>query len=697
MLRTLRSRRRPRYGAQVCAVISAFLLLLSVSLLHSRLSLSSKPHIYQRQSGTVLPTNPLLSDSDDDFGGVSTDDKIDELDTLEESDPVSNEDEIEQEQQETATDRGISSSGQFYFDHITGTIRRSFNKRSIEEWDYDYVGFNDGVLGEDSSDLKAKAAFASDDIPVDEEVRRKMSEVVSIEDALLLKIGKRESPLREKWGDWFDKKGDFLRRDRMFKSHLEVLNPLNNPLLQDPDIVGISGLTRGDKMVQKWLLSEFKRVPFTGKKPLEGTHDVNFEGKDSENERNDMAIGEIKRRTLDDNLKNKLRSKRESSGSKNLSANGGQNLLDERARNQTNGLNGDSIDNRNEGLRGNSSSGSSNRQSELRQVGELKNEDTKAYESNVESSGHIYADGKRWGYYPGMHPRLSFTEFIDIFFRKGKCDIRVFMVWNSPSWMYNVRHQRGLESLLSRHPNACVVLLSETIELDFFKESFVKDGYKVAVAAPNLDELLKDTPAHVFASVWFEWRKTKFYAIHYSELVRLAALYKFGGIYLDSDIIVLRPLSSLKNSIALEDQMARSPLNGAVMAFEKHSSFVMECLKEFYLTYDDTQLRWNGADLLTRVARKFLRKTHLFTKQLELNVQPSFLFFPLSSHQIARYFVAPVTEIEKVQQDTLFKKILNESLTFHFWNSFTSALIPEPGSLVARLIDHPCIHCSDKL
>lgn len=51
-------------------------------------------------------------------------------------------------------------------------------------------------------------------------------------------------------------------------------------------------------------------------------------------------------------------------------------------------------------------------------------------------------------------------------------------------------------------------------------------SYKVAVAMPNLDELLKDTPAHIFSSVWFEWRKTKFYPTHYSELIRLAALYK---------------------------------------------------------------------------------------------------------------------------------------------------------------------------
>ncbi|KAM1123021.1 hypothetical protein ACFX13_004557 [Malus domestica] len=171
----------------------------------------------------------------------------------------------------------------------------------------------------------------------------------------------------------------------------------------------------------------------------------------------------------------------------------------------------------------------------------------------------------------------------------------------------------------------------------------------------------------------------------------------YGGIYLDSDIIVLKPLSSLHNSVGKEDQPAGSSLNGAVMAFNRRSPFIMECLKEFYMTYDDTRLRLNGADLLTRVARRFLSGRNKSIRQLELKVQPSFIFFPIASQNISRYFTAPSTETEKAQQDALFRKILDESLTFHFWNSLTSALIPEPESLATRLIDHPCIRCTDVL
>ncbi|TQD70788.1 hypothetical protein C1H46_043684 [Malus baccata] len=647
MLRSIRSRRphRPRYGVYICAVISALLLLLSVSLLYTRLSHSQSHHFHYRrqnpdsQYDDVSLTNPLVSDEGNDVGSIATEDKIDELDDVVEETPKDEEVDDEDDPQSEISQSRVSG---YVFDHVTGVIRRGFNKRKIDDWEEDYSGFNMGLGALD----KSKAAFGSDDVPVDMEVRRRMSEVAGIEDALLLKVGKRVSPLREGWGEWFDKKGDFLRRDRMFKSNVEKLNPLHNPMLQDPDAVGVTGLTKGDKVLQKWWLNHFKKVPFLGKKPL-GVSGRPREVKLRENGREGRKM-------------------ESDSGDGVVNGRGnGIGVGTEVAENESKGLN----------------SGSSGNSSTYRNLSYMSNVSDKAIGNTVEQisesdpdqvggfkdefSGVIYADGKRWGYYPGLDPLLSFSDFVDVFFRKGKCEMRVFMVWNSPPWMYTVRQQRGLESLLSRHRDACVLVLSETIELDFFKNNFLKDGYKVAVAMPNLDELLRDTPTHIFASAWSEWRKTKYYATHYSELVRLAALYKYGGIYLDSDIIVLKPLSSLHNSVGKEDRPAGSSLNGAVMAFNRRSPFIMECLKEFYMTYDDTRLRLNGADLLTRVAR--------------------------------RYFTAPSTETEKAQQDALFRKILDESLTFHFWNSLTSALIPEPESLATRLIDHPCIRCTDVL
>ncbi|GJR85339.1 hypothetical protein Tco_0209350 [Tanacetum coccineum] len=49
-------------------------------------------------------------------------------------------------------------------------------------------------------------------------------------------------------------------------------------------------------------------------------------------------------------------------------------------------------------------------------------------------------------------------------------------------------------------------------------------SYKVAIAMPSLDELLKDTPTHEFLLSGLSGER-QFYPTHYSELIRLAALY----------------------------------------------------------------------------------------------------------------------------------------------------------------------------
>lgn len=54
---------------------------------------------------------------------------------------------------------------------------------------------------------------------------------------------------------------------------------------------------------------------------------------------------------------------------------------------------------------------------------------------------------------------------------------------------------------------------------------------------------------------------------------------RYGGLYIDSDIIVVRPLYSLNNSVGMENpgsmegQFPRGSLNGAVMAFRKNRYF----------------------------------------------------------------------------------------------------------------------------
>ncbi|KAL4200879.1 hypothetical protein AMTRI_Chr02g255830 [Amborella trichopoda] len=582
------------------------------------------------------------------------------------------------------TDRKGNSG--YVWDHVMGVSRRAFTKTPSDEeidgllnqWD-DSLGLDLGL----NLDDKSKMAFSSDDQPVDDTVRSKMQEINKVEDALLLKTSGGSSTLRDGWAPWFESiqkrssKGDFMKRDRAVRSTLEVLNPMNNPLLQDPDSPGVTGLTKSDKLIQKAMRSKLEKTPFG----VEKTPEV----KSFENQAGRFQMSEaqkVRRKPLNNSVGNttEMNGENNAESFRHLSlSKKGENSTDDiiikkRGMVDTDMLNYEKNESRE------SNTVITNVESQGKQ--EIK---------TLEHSHHV--NGRIWGYYPGLEPSLSYSDFMDRFFRYGKCSLQVFMVWNSPPWSYTVRYQRGLESLLHLHPDACVVMFSETMELDFFKD-FVKDGYKIAVVMPNLDELLKDTPTRVFAYVWHEWKKVPLYHIHYSELLRLAALYKYGGIYLDSDVVVLKPLHSLNNSVGVEDQPNGGvSLNGAVMAFKRHSPFIMKCLKEFYSTYDDTSVRWNGAELITRVAGRFIGERN----NNELKTVSPVRFFPLSPANITRYFRAASDEAEKGEQESLFQRIIDESIAFHFWNSFTSSLVPEPGSLVERLINYHCLHCLDIL
>lgn len=61
---------------------------------------------------------------------------------------------------------------------------------------------------------------------------------------------------------------------------------------------------------------------------------------------------------------------------------------------------------------------------------------------------------------------------------------------------------------------------------------------------------------------------------------------RYGGIYLDFDMILLKPLTNLMNTIGLEDlENGRLRPNGAIMAFEKSRfslNFISEMGQSFF-------------------------------------------------------------------------------------------------------------------
>ncbi|CAG0899342.1 unnamed protein product [Cyprideis torosa] len=89
------------------------------------------------------------------------------------------------------------------------------------------------------------------------------------------------------------------------------------------------------------------------------------------------------------------------------------------------------------------------------------------------------------------------------------------------------------------------------------------------------------------------WALSEYAVNHMSDALRLVLLYQHGGLYLDSDVIVMKSMS--------EDY---KELNNGVMSFERGHQFLKEALEEFATTYNPKNWAFNGPQLLERLIKK---------------------------------------------------------------------------------------------
>lgn len=509
-----------------------------------------------------------------------------------------------------------------------------------------------------------KERFNSDDELIDDNVQQRLEGVREIEDALLLNGDGTpdHKPIPSK------KFGVILKKGR---GAFDPMNPANNPMLQDPDTTPGTWMTKSDKQMLRAMRGYHLRS--RGQQPK-----VLLRG--SVSEIVTTAVSEVDTQALAVNV---LSGSKEEKGGNSEAV--PAEMRDLRDSGKINSAGEDVGEGRNRIAESSHSNAT------------VSVFDTPAIESkSLETSSQSKGDDKQWVSHAGIKSSQS-SSMIETFLGQESCSLNVFMAWTTSAWGFTARHERVLESLFRFHRNACVVIFSESFELDHFK-SFIKEGYKVIVVRPNLHELLADTPSDAFAAILPKWREKPLFYLHYTELLRLAALYKFGGVYLDMDVIVLRALDSLHNTVGTElTSNGELRLNGAILVFDKSSLYLKKCMEEFTNTYNETLIQWNGADLLTRVANSTVLENGSTWRQFPdlLNVQGPFSFFPLDSSRISKFFAAPEDSIQKQRQMKLLTRIYEEAYTVHLWNSLTSNLVPEINSLVEIILSRSCLRCKD--
>ncbi|CAJ1961626.1 unnamed protein product [Sphenostylis stenocarpa] len=298
-------------------------------------------------------------------------------------------------------------------------------------------------------------------------------------------------------------------------------------------------------------------------------------------------------------------------------------------------------------------------------------------------------------------PVSLFHSRLKAFFNtsSSSCKVRFFMTWISPLETFGDRELFSVESLFKSHPEACLVIVSESLDSHTgtrILKPFVSNGFRVMAIAPDFGYIFKDTRAET----WFNRLKEGnvnpgevSLGQNLSNVLRLALLYKFGGAYIDLDVMVLKSFSKLRNTIGAQNFDAKtgqwSRLNNAVLIFDKKHPLLFKFIEEFALTFDGNKWGHNGPYLISRVVSRVNGRPGF-----NFTVLPPSAFYPVDWRGITGLFR---DEIRSKWLVNKMKQIRKESFAVHLWNRHSRNLTVVKGSIVDSIISSCCIFCNTQL
>jgi mannosyltransferase OCH1-like enzyme len=135
------------------------------------------------------------------------------------------------------------------------------------------------------------------------------------------------------------------------------------------------------------------------------------------------------------------------------------------------------------------------------------------------------------------------------------------------------------------------------------------------------NELTFDISSHPFTTKMYKERRFAFVA----DYVRLIALQRHGGIYLDTDMLLLKPLDSLLNTSLLLGKESDAFISCGMIGAVPHHPFI-DAMKS---TYDSIKVLEPNPVIMTRLYNE-MRPDHV-------TVLPPRTFYPFNADTIKKY------------------------------------------------------------
>ena len=309
---------------------------------------------------------------------------------------------------------------------------------------------------------------------------------------------------------------------------------------------------------------------------------------------------------------------------------------------------------------------------------------------------HLHDSTVKFGAVP-MSPPVSLQHerkltFYLVFSTSSQNSLKLFFTSSRVSGTFNWRHWRTVESIFYHHPTAEVKVYSNTLPDDTFS-ILTEAGYSIEICRYKLESMLIGTPAEGFIGKLERARLGPFWYANVADLLQLLLLYQHGGIYMDIDIIVVRPLNSLPiNITGVEDRhsTAHGTVNNAFLYFQKGNQFLEACLKEFARHYNGKRWGQSGPSLLTRV----YHASNWSEEVVHIVDHKPFYMYPWQ--EVKKCF----TDVEGDSFDIQMKILETEAFVVHLNSKITGANGVEGsslknGTICKHLLNSYCVLCDE--
>ncbi len=266
--------------------------------------------------------------------------------------------------------------------------------------------------------------------------------------------------------------------------------------------------------------------------------------------------------------------------------------------------------------------------------------------------------------------------------------VNIFMVWTTHRDSWGSVNDRVMESVVVSIPNARVRVLSNSLPIEFFS-AFVLLGYDVTVVPYDISSLADSLPGTTWLrSVLQSTNRAPHALTHIADFLRLAVLYRFGGMYLDTDALWLADLSELPtNFIGKIDFLKLEPscdwciekrwyLANGVLSFRAFHPFLLHLLGAIDKMEFDEQSR-------TAIGPKFVT-THFIqtetTTARDVMILPEHKFYPIPGPDVPKYMTA------SEMANAMVSSVIQASHSVHIF-LYTYKNIPiEPGCAFHTLL-----------